>query len=336
MLNTFRSARVKLTIWYILIAFLITTFFSALAFGGLRVEFERGIQRQRDVESRLQIPPAPLAVNRRIDPKVLQEIRDWLIVRILIADGLIILISAISGWFLAGRALRPIKLMVDEQNRFISDASHELRTPLTALMASIEVGLRDKTLTLPRAEKLLTDNLKDVKDLQTLSEDLLALAKYNTNGKTTIMNIREVIDEAKGKVNSLAKLKKITISVSAKNYSVKGDKNKLIQLFVILFDNAIKYSPKEKMIKIKTEKSGRYVKVSVIDQGYGIHGEDLAHIFDRFYRTDKARTKGDSSGFGLGLSIAKKIVKENNGFITAESTVSKGSTFIVNLPMDKS
>jgi len=327
----FKSARLKLTAWYVLIAFLITAFFSILAFGGFRIEFERGIQRQRAVESRLQVPPPPPETYRRIDTGVAQEIRDWLLVRILIADGLIIFISAISGWFLAGRALKPIKVMVDEQNRFVSDASHELRTPLTALMASIEVGLRDKTLDLKKAKELLEGNLKDVKDLQKLSEGLLSLAVYNANGGLTILNLKDVLGQAKNRVESLAKLKKINIEIPSQKYSVKGDEIKLIQLFVILLDNAIKYSPDRKIIKIKIQKTGRFVKVFVIDQGPGIPKEDLAHIFDRFYRTDKARTKRDSSGFGLGLSIAKKIAKENKGSIAVESEVAKGSTFIVSL-----
>ena len=214
----FKSARVKLTIWYILIAFLITAFFSILAFGGFRVEFEQGILRQRAAERSLETTPPPPNITRRLDPNVAREIRDWLIVRILIADGLIILVSAISGWFLAGRALKPIRIIVDEQNRFISDASHELRTPLTALMASVEVGLRDKTLNLAKAKKLLQENLKDVKDLQTLSEDLLALAQGDSNGASTTVSLKQVLEQSKDKVNSLAKLKKISIEIPTQNY----------------------------------------------------------------------------------------------------------------------
>ena len=89
---------------------------------------------------------------------------------------------------------------------------------------------------------------------------------------------------------------------------------------------------KKKELKLKLKKAVVMLKFLSLIKGYGIPEEDLRHIFDRFYRTDKARTKGNSSGFGLGLSIAKKIIIENNGYITAESQVGKGSIFIAGLP----
>lgn len=327
----FRSARIKLTLWYVFIAFIITAFFSVLAFNGFRLEFERGLERQqRIIIQREYNGPPPAGLDyRRIDPNVLSEIREWLILRILLIDGLIIVISAASGYFLAGRALKPIRIMVDEQNRFISDASHELRTPLTAMSTSLEVGLRDKKINLEKARQLLEENLTDVKELQTLTNNLLLLAYYNKEGNNSAVNLKDILQKAIDKVTPLAKNKRIQIIFTSNKYYIKGDEQKLIQLFVILLDNAIKYSSSGKKINIKAKKTDGKIEVSVKDEGIGIKTEDLPHIFDRFYRSEKSRT---SSGFGLGLSIAKKITEEHGGNIKALSEPEKGTTFLINLP----
>jgi two-component system sensor histidine kinase ResE len=103
-----------------------------------------------------------------------------------------------------------------------------------------------------------------------------------------------------------------------------------------LFDNSIKYSPKKSVITVFFGKGEKFILIDVKDQGIGIDGMDLAHIFDRFYRSDKSRTKTTVPGYGLGLSIAKKIVEAHNGSITVRSVPGKGSTFIVKLPILKS
>jgi signal transduction histidine kinase len=272
-------------------------------------------------------------------PDLLQDVQRRLITEIVVIDAVIITIFAAAGYFFAGRALRPIQEMVEEQNRFVSDSSHELRTPLTALRTSIEVNLRDRKLTLEKAKSLLQENLEEVTNLQALSDSLLALAQYQNTPTETLhgsLKILEVLEEANKKVHALAEARKITISVTGRDYQLRGDRETLVELFVILLDNAIKYSPEESAISVATEKTDGFVAISVTDQGIGIAEKDLEHIFDRFYRADKSRSReGKKNGYGLGLSIAQSIVEAHNGEIEVESEAGEGSTFTVKLPSTK-
>jgi signal transduction histidine kinase len=104
-------------------------------------------------------------------------------------------------------------------------------------------------------------------------------------------------------------------------------------LFTILLDNAIKYSPANTTITLISKKRDNGIIIEVSDQGIGIEEKDISRIFERFYRADKSRTKTDVSGYGLGLSIAKQIVEDHNGIILVKSTVGRGTTFFVSLPL---
>ena len=139
----------------------------------------------------------------------------------------------------------------------------------------------------------------------------------------------EVVEAALKKVIPLAKQKNIVINNQIEDYVLEGENQSLTELFVILLDNAVKYSENNKQVKLTSRKIDHHVVITIIDQGIGINKKDLTHIFDRFYRSDKSRSK--IGGFGLGLSIAKEIVESHQGTITVASTPSKGSTFIVKL-----
>jgi signal transduction histidine kinase len=228
--------------------------------------------------------------------------------------------------------------MLDEQNRFITDASHELNTPLTALKTSLEVNLRNKQLNLEEAKEVLQSNLEDVNSLQSLSEELMGVVMYqkqNGNFKMEKIALPVVIKSAVEKVKSLAEKKKIIIKVDIAKAFVIGDEKSLRELFVILLDNAIKYSANKTLISLTAKKEDSLIEVTVEDTGAGIKKEDLPHIFDRFYRADRSRTKQRVGGYGLGLSIAKRIVTLHNGSIRVESEIGKGSAFIVTLPKAK-
>jgi signal transduction histidine kinase len=226
--------------------------------------------------------------------------------------------------------------MVDEQNQFIADASHELRTPLTALKSSLEVTLRDKNITLKDAKDLIKSNLEEVNELQSLSDSLLQLAQYqNIDGNLSFstINLQMPIHEAVNKISSISHLKHISIEIHVKSITLETDAALVTEILVVLLDNAIKYSNEGSSIKINAHKTDGMVSISVADQGIGIADTDIPFIFNRFYRSDKSRSKESASGYGLGLSIAKKITELLGGSIQVASKENEGTTFMVLLPI---
>lgn len=331
----FTGARIKLTGWYLLIIMTITVFFSFAIFFILSGEIDRGYTR---LEHRYEqvggtLPDDP---NRPtlLDPQILDTAKDNIRTNLIYIDLLIFVASATAGYFLAGRTLKPISVMISEENRFITDASHELRTPITALRTSLEVNLRDKNLDFKEARNLLQDNLHEVEQLQALTDNLLLLAKgSNDNDALNVgqADLKEVVESVVTKLTPLARKKKITLESKVGEITLKADSDKLTRLLVILVDNAIKYSSKETKIEVTGKKTDHRVMIGVSDQGIGIKDSDIVHIFDRFYRADSSHAGG--TGYGLGLAIAKKIVGQHGGTITVKSGLGKGTTFTILLPL---
>lgn len=341
----FGKARLKLTAWYLLIIMLISIGFSAVIYKVLTVELDRFSHLQRlRIERRLSgegltpfesrfrnTPPRVLA-----DPELVEETKRRLIFFLAIVNGGILVVSGGLAYFLAGKTLKPIKDMVDEQNQFISDASHELKTPLTSLKSAMEVHLRDKHLNLADAKNLIKENIEEVNKLQSLSEGLLRLASYqkpNNQVRFETVSLASIIGRSIQRVKSQTIKKKIALKDKSQNFEFEADQYALSDLLVILLDNAVKYSQKGKSVTITSKKTDGSILITVSDQGTGIREKDLPHIFDRFWRADLARSKDETSGFGLGLSIAKKIVESHHGEITVESKLGKGSNFTVRLPV---
>lgn len=345
----FQSTRLKLTAWYLSIIMLISLSFSIVIYKMLTIEVERFIHLQRTrIERRLLegkfFPPEirfrgispPFSI---MDPELMDEIKYRLILILVFINGGILVISGGLGYILAGRTLMPIQEMINEQNRFIADASHELRTPLTSLKSVMEVSLRDKKLTLADARLQMTENIEEVNKLQSLSDELLKLVQYQKPQSQVAfekLSLQEIINIAIRQIEPLAKKRKIKIISTVDDIKIECNKYELEELMLILLDNAVKYSKNNKTVKVYTVRTDGYIKISVADYGIGIAKKDIPHVFDRFFRSDTARSKTDIGGYGLGLSIAKKIVDLNNGSITVESRLNLGSTFTVSLPKDQS
>lgn len=334
----FQRTRLELTAWYLLIIMAISLAFSGMIYVSASREFSRVLRlqwsRMTSPELRFQIFDGDeqhlLTLPSGPDPEVIRTAEIRVLEELLIVNIGVLIFSAIAGYFLAGRTLKPIQEMMDEQNRFIADASHELNTPVTSIRTMIEVNLRDKSLSLPKAKQVLESNLEEVETLQALSNELIGLTRYGTTPalpSTTIVSLEEIVLLAKEKVKIAGREKQIRITVAVKGLSLRGDKKSLVELFVILFDNAIKYSDKRKQVTVRGfEKDGK-LTIVVKDEGMGIAQADLPLIFDRFYRADKSRTKQQVPGYGLGLSIAKRIILLHNGTIQATSTPGRGTVF---------
>ena len=341
----FINARIKLTAWYLLIIMFISLAFSTVIYRVLTVEFQRFERLHRfRIENKFsqEFVPPPEFRNRIViplDPELIKEAKDRLLLVLLLINSGILVISGGLAYFLAGRTLRPIREMLDEQNRFISDASHELRTPLTSLKTAMEVALRDRKLTLLQARKIITENISEVNKIQSLSDQLLKLAQYekpNGNIRREKINLKDIIEKAVNIMSPIANEKKISVNADLMNMEVNGERESLTDLFVILLDNAVKYSPKESRIDIDCQLTEKNIIAHVSDQGIGISKKDLPHIFDRFYRADVSRTKTQAKGYGLGLSIAKKIADMHKGAIKVKRKVNEGTVFLVQFPRLKS
>jgi two-component system sensor histidine kinase CiaH len=339
----FKEARIKLTVWYLLIIMTISLSFSAIIYGGLCSELGR-VERMQRLRIEQQFPGRPDLLqqfeqrieprNLFLDPGLISETKTRILIILLGINSFILVSSAVAGYFLAGQTLHPIKVMFEEQRRFTADASHEFRTPLTSMKTEIEVALRDKKINLKTIKNLLKSNLEEVNKMQKLSNYLLALNKYEEDGKNiafTKIYLKIIAKNVIDKLASLIKEKKISIRLNLKNAKVLGNETAISELTSILIENAIKYSPSKSKIIISTEKDDGHGILEVQDFGIGIAKEDLPHIFDRFYRAELSRSKEKADGYGLGLSIAKSIVDLHKGSIDVKSKLGKGSTFVVRI-----
>ncbi len=335
----FKQARLKLTAWYLLIITVISLFFSFLIYNLADKEINRFAASQRNrIERRLvilnpELPPQPVTI---VDQDLINESRERLKLSLLIINGIIIFLSGSLSYFLAGLTLKPIQEMSEDQKRFISDASHELKTPITALKSLFEVTLRDKKLSLKEAQNALKLGIDQSNRLTNLSNSLLELSRLEINhiaSQFSLLDLKKIISESISQIKPQADKKKIKIISRLTSSKVKGDQNRLVELFTIFLDNAIKYSPQKTTIKIISENKNKQVSIKIIDHGIGIDQKDLNKIFDRFYQIDNSRTKVNNSGYGLGLAIAKKIISSHHGSIKVFSKLNQGSKFIITLPL---
>jgi len=339
---SFKSASIKLTISYLLIVMIISVGFSVFLYRISSLEIGRGLSRQGLILE--QIPndriPEPLQNLEKIRQEQLIESNKHLKTNLIYFNLIILILAGASSYYLARRTLRPIEEMVDLQNRFTADASHELRTPLTAMKTEIEVAMRDKKIMrtkLSDIKQLLKSNLEEIGKLEALSNGLLKLANDEDNKKKLFhkISLSDSIKEAHQKILPLAKKRNIRFGLNLKEAVVYGN-DSLTEIFKILFDNAIKYSPKNSRVLVGLTTRGKHAEVKIKDEGIGIKASDLPYIFNRFYRADLSRSKEKVSGYGLGLAIARKIVEAHKGTINVESKPGQGSTFIVRLPLAKS
>ncbi len=225
------------------------------------------------------------------------------------------------------------------ERQFTGDAAHELRTPLTALKGRVGV-----TLSQPRSVSQYTDTLQEMEGqvdrLIYLSNDLLYMASLDQQRQTLTMEtiaLQSFMGAIIDQIATLASSKQITLTNSiADDLTIRGDIDLLIRLFLNLLDNAIKYSPVEGQVMVVAESKDQEVVVSISDNGPGIPAEHLPYLFERFYRVegDRSRSRQDDGhdGAGLGLAIAREIARVHGGYITVESTIGQGSSFMVHLP----
>lgn len=329
------SSRVRLAVTYLAIIMVLSFGFSGFLYAQSVQEAKGNLSRQSTRLRDYLYFTSPEQIQS-IQDNQLQAFKKSLIKRLLVLNLGMFVLGGCLSIILAKRSLRPMERALEAQSRFTSDAAHELRTPLTAMKTEIEVALRSKKLRLSEAKETLSSSLEEVVKLELLTSALLRLARDSRNIDRTYWQhykLADILQTAYDRLAEKAKLRDIGIELPKTKLIIFGDPDQLVELFVTLLGNAIKYSPNKSKIQIKAHKDhNSMVVVKVIDNGIGISQIDLPHIFERFYRADHSRNKSKVDGYGLGLSLAESIVKTHNGKITVKSTVGEGSVFTVLLP----
>ena len=221
------------------------------------------------------------------------------------------------------------------RSQFVSNASHELKTPLSTMKILSETLLYQDNPSPEMQKEFLSDINKEIDRLSGIVSDLLTLVSLDSGIKLNIteVRLRDLLADQVKRLLPLAREQGIELECSVRDpVETQGDPVKLQQVIYNVIDNAIKYTPRGGSVRAELTKSGKTAYIRVSDTGIGIPKEDLNHIFERFYRVDKARSR-ETGGTGLGLSIVKQIMLQHDGDISASSEEGKGSTFIIELPI---
>jgi signal transduction histidine kinase len=228
-----------------------------------------------------------------------------------------------------------LQKVFEGQRRFVDHAAHEMQTPLTVLQGNVEVALQ-KARTAQEYREALLNNWEEVQRLVSLTRSLLTLARLSGDHSPVQLAplaleplLRELVDE----LMVLAEDYKIQLTLHADPVpSIQGDARWLKQAVINLLHNALRYTEPGGRVTVTLGVQGSHTFIAIEDTGHGIEPDQLPHLFERFYRTDRARAR-DSGGTGLGLPIVKEIIEAHGGRITVESKVGTGSVFTLWLPI---
>jgi len=219
-------------------------------------------------------------------------------------------------------------------SRFSADASHELRTPLTIMRGELEAAVQNSKID-PEAREALGTVLEETVRLSKIVDQLLTMSRLDAGEaflEITPFDFSELVRTTVEYMRLLVDEKKLALKIdAAEPVRVEGDRSRLQQVIVNLLDNAIKYTPEGGSVSVSVRTEGDNAVLTVADTGIGISEENQAQVFERFYRTDKARSR-QMGGTGLGLSIVKSIGAAHGGRVKVQSTEGRGSTFRFEIP----
>jgi two-component system, OmpR family, sensor histidine kinase CiaH len=334
MKDLFPKTLVRLTTIYVLILATVCIGFSSFIYGVATNEIDR-TSRQQVVGFRNLFGKFVMDEKQTEDLRVNEATTARVRLRgnLFLVNLLVIGVGTGLCYYLAKRSLVPLERSHKAQERFTSDASHELRTPLASMRTEIEVSLRDKDLKVAEARQILSSSLEEVEKLQSMTDNLLSLARNNELGEFKNANITKPIASSLKKLSVAAKKAGVTVESELDQITLYTNVEAVTQVVSILVDNSIKYAGKGSVCRVTMKRTNDGVVLSVSDDGVGVPKEKIGLIFDRFYKTDDSRTKSGTDGHGLGLSIAKRLVGALNGTITSQRSGKKGLAFHIVLPI---
>lgn len=330
-MNQFHTATLKLTAWYLAILMAVCITFSAVIYQIASQEFDRPLPP--DSQQRI-LTLNSIAIFSEIREERAAESKRNLFGNLIVLNSITLMIGACASYLFARRTLTPIEQAMEAQARFTSDASHELRTPLAVMRTENEVVLRDKKPSVKALKEVITSNLEEVARLQLLTDRLLALSS-NQALELNEFSVGATAHEAALRHASSAKQKHITLDVDVSDLTAIGDSETISDTLSILIDNAIKYSQSKTTVTVRASERSSYIDVTVSDQGPGINPEDIANVFDRFYRADQSRSKEYIEGHGLGLALAKRLSQLNHASLTVTNRKPTGTIFTLRLNKPK-
>ena len=257
-----------------------------------------------------------------------------LIITSLLVGALALLAFFFASLFLANLALKPVEVAWNRQKQFVADASHELKTPLTVILANQKILLSHASHTVAQERQWIENTQSEGSRMKSLIEDLLFLAKTDAGKSKETLNEVSLSDIAQGTLLSFASLAfEAGVSLDddiQPDVRLTGNEPQLRRLCGILLDNAVKYADAKGSVRVELRADGANARLCVFNSGAPIPESELTHLFERFYRVDRARSAG---GFGLGLSIADSIVRTHGGRISVASSAAAGTVFTVTLPL---
>ncbi len=245
--------------------------------------------------------------------------------------------------FFSRWALRPVARAWTQQRRFVADASHDLKTPLTVILANTSIALEHPERSVASQSQWLESTQHEAEAMQGLVGDLLTLAKMDEEEAAAQsgaarpaleeVDLSDVIEGEVLQFESVAFERGVKLGSQVEpGIKLRGNEQRLRRLAGTLIDNACKYVDDGGAVDVALSRAGKHARFEVRNTGAPISPEDLPHVFDRFYRADKART-GGAGGHGLGLAIAWAIAEEHGGMLTASSTQAEGTVFAATLPL---
>lgn len=325
MLTFWQSQTARLTTFYLALIMAMSLAFS------LTIYFVSAAQLERSMPQDIIVPDSGQieAVIRIQDYLAEQQAigQRELVFQLTFLNSIMLLFGGAISYLLARKTLEPIERNVEAQAQFVSDASHELRTPLTALQIENEVALRNPKLKLKDAKQALQNNLDEVGRLQRMTSLMLEAASGAVSLDLAPTDLSEIIDKALSITSSVASTQKVEVIDKTKPAVVEVDSDAIVQALTALIDNAIKYSSEGQKVEISSVKKRQTVILSVRDYGPGIAPEHQDKIFDRFYRSDSARTRQSRGGHGLGLAIVRTIMRAHDSEVRLKSRLGHGSKF---------
>ncbi len=305
-----------------------------MAFGGMQQEKE--FWRPMDVppegkDAMGEMKPENLEYIEEVleDSEYIEQLKSEIIINSILIFTMGLAVTFLISTLLSNVAVKPVKEAWEQQKRFIADASHELKTPLTVILANNEIllsGIADGDP--EKQKKWIHNSQEEAEHMKKLIDDLLFLARSDEDidGRRLIKSTCDFDELVTGAVLQFEPVMfEAGVSIHtdiAENLRMDCDETQMKQLMHILLDNAVKYAGSHGEIFVGLKKSGSRLKLTVANTGEPVSDEDLKHIFERFYRSDKARTRGN--GYGLGLSIAYTIAESHGGSLKAGSGLLSG------------